>query len=336
MRVLVTGGAGYIGSHTVLQLLAAGHDVVAADNFSNSKPSVLPRLEALAGQPVEFHMVDLTDRERTDVLFAGVPIDAVIHFAGFKAVGESVTQPMDYYDNNLGSTMSLLLAMRRYGVRRLVFSSSATVYGIEQRGATEDQPTSATNPYGWTKVVQEQLLRDVAASDPAISVAILRYFNPVGAHPSGSIGEDPKGTPNNLVPFVAQVAIGRRAELLVYGDDYDTPDGTGVRDFIHVEDLAAGHIAALEALETRFGAIAWNLGTGRGSSVLDVVRAFERASGRRVPYRVVDRRPGDIAVSYADPTKASQDLGWRAQRTLEDMCTDSWRWQSQNPHGLTE
>ena len=338
MRVLVTGGAGYIGSHTVLQLLAAGHDVVVVDDFSNAKPAVIARLEEIAGRPVEVHAFDVADEARLDEVFTAAPLDAVIHFAAFKAVGESVARPLAYYRNNLGATIALAAAMVRHGVPHLVFSSSATVYGAEAPvPMTEDLPTSATNPYGWTKVMNEQILRDVAAAHPGLKVALLRYFNPVGAHPSGLIGEDPSDIPNNLMPYVAQVAVGRRERLSVFGDDYDTVDGTGVRDYIHVEDLAAGHLAALEWISTHDRPLSvWNLGTGRGTSVLELVHAFEAASGREIPYEVVARRPGDIASSYADPTAAEQELGWRATRSVEEMCADSWRWQQANPEGYPD
>jgi UDP-glucose 4-epimerase len=335
MRVLVSGGAGYIGSHTVLQLIAAGHDVIVVDSFANAKPSVVGRLEALTGMPLDVRSFDLTDHDKTEHLFADEQIDAVIHFAGFKAVGESVEKPLEYYENNLVSTFSLVRAMRRHNVRKLVFSSSATVYGDNaQVPMQEDAPTSATNPYGWTKVMIEQVLRDVAAADPSWRVALLRYFNPVGAHASGTIGEDPSGIPNNLMPFIAQVAVGRRDKLSVYGGDYPTPDGTGVRDYIHVEDLAAGHVAALARLARTDDPIStWNLGTGHGTSVLEMLHAFERAVGHDLPYEVVDRRPGDIAEAYADPTRAESELGWKATRTVDDMCVDTWRWQSSNPDG---
>jgi UDP-glucose 4-epimerase len=334
MRVLVSGGAGYIGSHTVVQLVAAGHEVVIVDNFANSKPSVVNRLEALTGEHLPVHAFDLTDHDKTEHLFAHEHIDAVIHFAGLKAVGESVEMPLEYYENNLGSTFSLVRAMRRHCVDKLVFSSSATVYGLDQEAATEDRPTSATNPYGWTKVMQEQILRDIAVANPSMRFGLLRYFNPVGAHASGTIGEDPQGIPNNLVPYIAQVAVGRREYLSVYGDDYPTKDGTGERDYIHVEDLAAGHLAALNRLGTMNESVGvWNLGTGRSTSVLEMLHAFERAVGRALPHRVVDRRPGDVAVSFADPSRANAELGWRATRTIDDMCVDTWRWQSQNPTG---
>lgn len=337
MRVLVSGGAGYIGSHTVVQLVAAGHEVVVVDSFVNAKASVVGRIEALTGEPLEVHAFDLTDRDKTEALFADRDLDAVIHFAGLKAVGESVALPVEYYENNLDSTFSLVRAMRRHGVHKLVFSSSATVYGTDQDGATEDQPTFATNPYGWTKVMQEQILRDLAVADPDLRIALLRYFNPVGAHPSGTIGEDPQGIPNNLVPFIAQVAVGRRDYLSVFGDDYPTPDGTGERDYIHVEDLAAGHLAALHRLEAMTEPVGtWNLGTGTPTSVLQMLGAFSRAVGRDLPYRVVERRPGDVATSYADPSRAHDELGWRATRSVDEMCADTWRWQSQNPNGYPD
>src|SRR6476646_11534241 len=338
MRVLVSGGAGYIGSHTVVQLVAAGYDVVVVDSFANAKPTVVGRIEGLTGQPLDVRSFDLTDHDKTEHLFADERFDAVIHFAGFKAVGESVEQPLEYYENNLGSTFSLVRAMRRHGVRRLVFSSSATVYGANAPvPMQEDLPTSATNPYGWTKVMQEQILRDVAAADPSMRFALLRYFNPVGAHASGTMGEDPQGIPNNLVPYISQVAVGRREYLQVYGDDYPTADGTGARDYIHVEDLAAGHLAALTKLGSMDEPVGvWNLGTGHGTTVLEMLHAFERAVGRELPYRVVERRAGDVAVSYADPAKANSELGWRASHTIDDMCVDTWRWQSANPTGYPD
>ena len=338
MRVLVSGGAGFIGSHTVVQLVAAGHDVVVVDSFANSKRSVVARIEALTGRPVELHAFDLTDRDKTERLFGEEALDAVIHFAGYKAVGESVERPVDYYENNLGTTFSLLRAMSRHGVSTMVFSSSATVYGADPPvPMQEDLPTSATNPYGWTKVMQEQIFRDAAVADPSLRIALLRYFNPVGAHPSGTMGEDPSGIPNNLMPFIAQVAVGRRERLGVFGNDYPTVDGTGVRDYIHVEDLAAGHIAALHRLtQTDEPVSVWNLGTGQGTSVLELLHAFERACGHELPYEVLPRRAGDIAESYADPSRAHAELGWRAVKTIDDMCRDTWRWQSQNPEGYPE
>ncbi|MEO5981085.1 MAG: UDP-glucose 4-epimerase GalE [Pedococcus sp.] len=338
MRVLVTGGAGYIGSHTVVQLAAAGHEVVVIDSFANSKPTVVPRLEALIGGPLEVHAFDLTDRDKTENLFAERKFEAVVHFAGFKAVGESVEVPLEYYQNNLDSTFALVRAMQRHGCFRLVFSSSATVYGEEAPVPMKEEfPTSATNPYGWTKVMIEQVLRDVARTDDRWRIALLRYFNPVGAHPSGTIGEDPNGIPNNLMPFIAQVAVGTREKLNVFGDDYPTPDGTALRDYIHVEDLAAGHLAALTRLGTTDEVVStWNLGTGHGTSVLEVLHAFEHACGHELPHEVVGRRAGDIAASYADPSRAEAELGWKATRTIEDMCADQWRWQRDNPVGYPD
>ncbi|MEO5745362.1 MAG: UDP-glucose 4-epimerase GalE [Terracoccus sp.] len=337
MRVLVSGGAGFIGSHTVVQLVAAGHDVLIVDHFGNSKPSVVNRLETLTGTHLPVHAFDLCDADKTEQLFSTEKIDAVIHFAGLKAVGESVEKPLEYYENNLGTTFSLLRAMRRHGVDKLVFSSSATVYGHNQSPLVEDMSTSATNPYGWTKVMIEQILRDVAVADPSLRIAILRYFNPVGAHASGTIGEDPLGIPNNLMPFIAQVAVGRREKLMVFGDDYPTPDGTPLRDYIHVEDLAAGHLAALTRLtQTDKSVSTWNLGTGHGTSVFEVLHAFERAVGHELPYEVIGRRAGDIAESYADPHRANAELGWAATRSMDDMCVDQWRWQSANPTGYPD
>jgi UDP-glucose 4-epimerase len=338
MRVLVCGGAGYIGSHTVIQLLAAHHDVLIVDSFENSKPTVIARLEKITGEKLPVHSFDLRDVDKTEHLFATEQIDAVIHFAGHKAVGESVEKPLKYYENNLGSTFSLVRAMARHDVSKLVFSSSATVYGANASvPMSESFPTSATNPYGWTKVMIEQILNDVAAAQPGWRIAVLRYFNPVGAHASGTIGEDPSGIPNNLLPYISQVAVGRLEKLRVFGDDYDTPDGTALRDYIHVEDLAAGHVAALARLGSTDQAVStWNLGTGTGSSVFDMLHAFERAVGRVLPYEVVGRRSGDIAASYADPARANAELGWAATHTIDDMCADSWRWQSQNPDGYPD
>ncbi len=338
MRVLVTGGAGFIGSHTVVQLVAAGHEVVVVDSFANAKPTVVPRIEALTGSPLEVHAFDLTDRDKIDGLLAARSFDAVIHFAGHKAVGESVDVPLEYYQNNLGSTFALVRAMQRHGCFKLVFSSSATVYGANPPvPMSEDLPTSATNPYGWTKVMIEQVLRDVARTDERWRVALLRYFNPVGAHSSGTIGEDPQGIPNNLMPFIAQVAVGKRDQLRIFGDDYPTPDGTALRDYIHVEDLAAGHLAALAHLSATDDTVStYNLGTGHGTSVLEVLHAFEKACGRELPYEVAPRRAGDIAASYADPARAQAELGWRATRSIEDMCADQWRWQQQNPAGYPD
>ncbi len=338
MRILVTGGAGYIGSHTCLELLNAGHEVVVVDNLSNSKEEALRRVGELAGpdaaRRLTLHRVDLLDRAALDAVFGRAPVDAVIHFAGLKAVGESVAIPLRYYHNNVTGTLILCEVMAAHGVRNLVFSSSATVYGDPARvPITEDFPLSATNPYGRTKLMIEDILRDLGRADPAWNAILLRYFNPVGAHASGRIGEDPNGIPNNLMPFVAQVAVGRLPELRVFGNDYPTPDGTGIRDYIHVVDLALGHLAALDRLAANPGVVAYNLGTGRGYSVLEMVAAFEKVTGRQIPYRIVARRPGDVAVSYADPTRAQAELGWRAVRGLADMCADTWRWQSQNPNG---
>ncbi len=335
MRVLVTGGAGYIGSHTVVQLVEAGHEPVIVDNFCNAKPAVLDRLEQITGQRIELREMDLGDADALDAVFADRPIDAVIHFAGYKAVGESVAKPAEYYANNLGITLALLRAMDAHDVRHLVFSSSATVYGPDAPSPlTEELPTSATNPYGWTKVFIEQMLRDLAVANPAWRMGILRYFNPVGAHPSGLIGEDPNGIPNNLMPVIAQVAVGRLDRLRVFGSDYPTVDGTGVRDYIHVQDLATGHLAAMDYLRgTDRPVSTWNLGTGHGTSVMELLHAFERSIGRELPYEVVDRRPGDVATCFADPALAERELGWSAALTVDDMCADTWRWQERNPNG---
>ncbi|EMC3962963.1 TPA: UDP-glucose 4-epimerase GalE [Pseudomonas aeruginosa] len=333
MSILVTGGAGYIGSHTCVELLRAGHEVVVFDNFSNSHPEVLNRVEQITGRKPMLVRGDIRDQAAIESALRQHQCQAVIHFAGLKAVGESVEKPLLYYDNNVVGTHRLLAAMQNCGVSTLVFSSSATVYGEPQRlPLTEDHPLSATNPYGRSKLVIEDMLRDVYLAHPDWRMAILRYFNPVGAHESGLIGEDPQGTPNNLMPYVAQVAVGRREFLNVWGNDYPTPDGTGVRDYIHVVDLAAGHLKALEALD-RPQCIAVNLGTGVGYSVLDVVKAFEAASGQPVPYRIGPRRPGDVAACYADPRLAIQLLGWKAERDLAAMCQDHWRWQKHNPQG---
>ena len=338
MMIFVTGGAGYIGSHTCVELLDAGYDVTVFDNFSNSHPEALARVERITGKKLRLVQGDIRNRAALVAALKESGAKAVIHFAGLKAVGESVTQPLAYYDNNVVGTLRLLEAMGECGVKTLVFSSSATVYGDPIRlPLTEDHPLSATNPYGRTKLMIEEILRDLYRSDPSWKVAILRYFNPVGAHASGLIGEDPQGLPNNLMPFVAQVAVGRRASLNVWGNDYPTPDGTGVRDYIHVVDLALGHLKALKALEQREAkadCLTVNLGTGTGYSVLDIVRAFEKASGRPVPYTVAPRRPGDIASCYADPQRAFELLGWRAERGLSAMCTDAWRWQSGHPTGF--
>jgi UDP-glucose 4-epimerase len=333
--VLLTGAAGYIASHTWLALQQAGYRVVGVDNFSNSSPVVLERLAELAPASIEFERADVCDAAAMDEIFGNYRPAAVVHFAAYKAVGESVSQPLAYYRNNLGGLINTCEVMKRHGCSRMVFSSSATVYGApEKLPLREDAPTSSTNPYGATKLMGEQILRDLGAAEPYWQTACLRYFNPVGAHQSGRIGEDPRGTPNNLMPYVAQVAIGRRAKLSVFGDDYPTPDGTGVRDYIHVSDLAEGHVAALRWLLANSGSLTVNLGTGQGYSVLDLVRAYEAASGRSVPYEIVARRPGDVAACWADPTLARDMLGWEARLDLARMCEDSWRWQHLNPHGF--
>jgi UDP-glucose 4-epimerase len=332
--ILLTGGAGYIGSHACVALLDAGHKVVVLDNLSNSSPTALDRVALICGKSPDFVEGDVRDPELLDRLFAERPIRAVMHFAGLKAVGESVEKPLEYYDNNVRGTLELLAAMRRAGVRTIVFSSSATVYGDPASvPIREDFPRSATNPYGRSKLMIEDILADLHRAEPGWNIARLRYFNPVGAHETGLIGEDPQGIPNNLMPFVAQVAIGRRERLAVFGNDYPTPDGTGVRDYIHVMDLAEGHVAALDWLRREGGMLTVNLGTGQGYSVLDMVRAFERASGRAVPYEIVGRRPGDIAACWADPSLARRLLGWEAKRGIDAMCTDAWRWQTMNPEG---
>jgi len=336
--ILVTGGAGYIGSHTCVELLLSGHDVVVVDNFCNSKVAALERIEELAGRPLAgFHRVDVRDRAKLREIFRRYDFAAVIHFAALKAVGESVREPLEYYDNNLGGTIALADVMAEFGVRRLVFSSSATVYGEPDRvPITEDFPTGATNPYGWTKWMMERVLSDLSAADPRWNVVLLRYFNPVGAHPSGRIGEDPNGLPNNLMPYISQVAVGRLPRLQVFGADYRTPDGTGVRDYIHVVDLARGHVRAVERIGELQGVSCLNLGTGRGYTVLEVVHAFEKACGRPVPYDVVARRPGDVAECWADPSRAREVLGWRPEHDLDAMCRDAWRWQVANPQGYPD
>ena len=332
--LLVTGGAGYIGSHTVVELLAAGHDVVILDDFSNSSPQVVDRIAEIAGRRPALVEGDSGNRDTLRRLLAQYPVDATIHFAGFKAVGESVAKPLAYYGNNVSGTVVLLECLEEAGARRLVFSSSATVYGDPASvPIREDFPTGPTSPYGRTKWHIEHMLNDLAVASPEWSIGILRYFNPVGAHASGRIGENPRGIPNNLMPFVTQVAVGKRPQLSVFGGDYPTHDGTGVRDYIHVVDLALGHLAALEKVVAGKGAWTVNLGTGKGYSVLDFVKAFEKASGRPIPYQIVDRRPGDVAQCYADPSLAAEMLGWRAQRDLQQMCADSWNWQQKNPDG---
>ncbi len=335
MSILVTGGAGYIGSHTCAELLSAGYDVVVVDNLCNSNPMSLTRVEQITGRTLSFYEADVRDRAALDNVFTQEDIDSVIHFAGLKAVGESVEKPLEYYNNNITGTLVLCDVMRNHGVRDIVFSSSATVYGDPASvPVSEDCPRGEpANPYGRSKSMVEQILTDMAYADPGWNVVLLRYFNPIGAHESGLIGEDPRGIPNNLLPYIAQVAVGRLPYLNVYGDDYDTPDGSGVRDYIHVTDLAAGHVKAIEKLQGTHGVSVYNLGTGRGYSVFDVLHAYEKACGRTIPYVVKPRRQGDIAVCYADPSKAERELGWRACRGIEKMCEDSWRWQSMNPNG---
>jgi UDP-glucose 4-epimerase len=334
MNILVTGGAGYIGSHTVLELLNQNNNVIVIDNLNNSKKEALNRVEKITGRSLTFYEADLLDIDKLDSIFSNHDIDSVIHFAGYKAVGESVSKPLKYYHNNITGTLYLCEIMQKYGVMNLVFSSSATVYGDpHQVPIEEDFPLSATNPYGRTKLFIEKILGDLHVSDDNWNIALLRYFNPVGAHKSGQIGEDPNDIPNNLMPYITQVAVGKLKELSVFGDDYPTHDGTGVRDYIHVVDLAIGHLKALEKLETNPGIVAYNLGTGKGYSVLDVIKAFEKASGKEVSYKIADRRPGDIASCYANPAKAQKELNWNTKHDLVDMCKDSWRWQSQNPEG---
>ncbi|TFH92453.1 UDP-glucose 4-epimerase GalE [Vibrio ouci] len=337
MNVLVTGGMGYIGSHTCIQMIEAGMKPVIFDNLYNSKSSVLERIEKVSGVRPHFIEGDIRDKDRLKDALETHHIDAVIHFAGLKAVGESVEKPLEYYDNNVNGTLVLVDAMREVGVKSLVFSSSATVYGDPASvPITEDFPTSATNPYGRSKLMVEECLTDFQKANPDWSITLLRYFNPVGSHPSGELGEDPQGIPNNLMPFVSQVAVGRREFLSVFGNDYPTPDGTGVRDYIHVMDLSDGHIAALKKVGRKDGLHIYNLGTGNGSSVLEMVKAFELASGKQVPYKIVERRPGDIAECWANPAKAMNELEWQAKRSLEEMTADTWRWQSNNPQGYPE
>lgn len=337
MEILVTGGAGYIGSHTVLLLLENGYDVVVVDNLCNSSKESLKRVKELTGKDVKFYENDINDFEAMDKIFSENNIFAVIHFAGLKAVGESVKIPLKYYENNLSGTFALLEAMKKNNVKKIVFSSSATVYGDPERvPITEDMKLGATNPYGRTKLFLEQILSDVYVADNEFSVSLLRYFNPIGAHESGRIGENPRGIPNNLMPYITQVASGKLEKLSVFGDDYDTHDGTGVRDYIHVMDLAWGHIKAIEYIKDKTGVFVHNLGTGTGYSVLDIVKAFEKANGLKIPYVIAPRRPGDIATCYADPTKAKNELGWEAKRGIEDMCRDSWNWQKNNPMGYDE
>ena len=335
MAVLVTGGAGYIGSHTVVELLKANYEVVIVDNYSNSKPEVLNRIKTITDKDFTFYEADLLDKPALEEIFKKEAIDSVIHFAGYKAVGESVAKPVEYYHNNITGTLILLEVMKEHGVKNIVFSSSATVYGMNNPSPlTEELPTSATNPYGYTKVMIEQILRDVNVSDEEWNIALLRYFNPIGAHESGLIGEDPSGVPNNLMPYITQVAVGKLPELSIFGDDYDTHDGTGVRDYIHVVDLALGHLKALESFGNYKGVGTYNLGTGIGYSVLDLVKNFQKANDIVIPYNLVERRPGDVATCYADATRANEILGWSAEKNLEDMCRDSWKWQSENPKGF--
>ena len=335
MKILVTGGAGYIGSHTCVELLNAGYEVVILDNFYNSSPEVLNRIKELTGRDFAFCECDIRDRKGLDKVFAENKIDTVIHFAGLKAVGESVAKPLEYYEINIGGTVTLCEAMRDAGCKKLVFSSSATVYGMTNPSPLKETMKigGTTNPYGTTKYMIELILQDLYTSDNEWSIALLRYFNPIGAHESGRIGENPNGIPNNLMPYITQVAVGKLDHLNVFGDDYDTPDGTGVRDYIHVVDLALGHIKAVEKVASSSGVCIYNLGTGVGYSVLDIVKAFEKASGRKIKYKIVPRRPGDLATCYSDPTRAKEELGWVAERGIEKMCEDSWRWQKNNPEG---
>ena len=334
MSILVTGGAGYIGSHTVVELLNAGYDVIIADNFCNSHPEVLNRIAALTGKQPVFYEADVRDTDALNNIFNQHKIESVIHFAGLKAVGESTRLPLKYYQNNIAATLTLCEVMQQHNVFDLVFSSSATVYGDPHTvPINESFPLSATNPYGRSKLMVEEILRDVAKADLRWGIVLLRYFNPVGAHASGTMGEDPNGIPNNLLPFISQVAIGRLPQLSVFGNDYPTPDGTGVRDYIHVVDLAIGHIKAIERIKRERGVLTYNLGTGQGYSVLEMINAFELASGKKIAYQIVARRPGDIAECWADPAYAANDLGWKAARTLQDMMQDTWRWQSNNPNG---
>ncbi len=334
MKILVTGGAGYIGSHTCVELLNENYDVVVLDNLSNSSEKSLHRVQKITDKTLSFYKVDLMDKSSVQKVFSDHTIDAVIHFAGLKAVGESITIPLKYYQNNITGTVNLLEIMGEFNVKNIVFSSSATVYGDPATlPIKEDFPLSATNPYGRTKLMIEEILEDLYKSNKSWNIALLRYFNPVGAHESGQIGEDPNGLPNNLMPYISQVAVGLLPRVSVFGNDYDTPDGTGVRDYIHVRDLALGHIHALPKLAENPGVVIYNLGTGNGFSVLEMVKSFEKASGKQVPYEIIKRRPGDIAACFADPSKAREELGWKAEKSLDDMCRDTWNWQKQNPNG---
>jgi len=337
MNILVTGGAGYIGSHTCLELLQAGYEIVVVDNLVNSKEESLNRVQKLTGKKLTFYQVDLLDRDNLEQVFEHHSLDAVIHFAGLKAMGESVVIPLDYFHNNVTGTLILLKVMKKYKVHNIVFSSTAGVYGEAKTvPITEDFPVSVLNPYSRSKLMIENILRDLNSAEPEWNIALLRYFNPVGAHPSGRIGEDPKGIPNNLMPYVAQVAVGKHPFVRVWGNNYPTPDGTGIRDYIHVMDLADGHISALDKLTSHPGLVLYNLGTGRGYSVMEVIKAFEEVCGHEIPYRVMERRPGDAAISYADSSKANRELKWYARRSIEEMCADAWRWQSQNPNGFAD
>lgn len=337
MAVLVTGGAGYIGSHTCVELLNAGYEVIVIDNLCNSSKKALTRVKEITGKELTFYEADLLDKKAVNEIFDKEQINSVIHFAGLKAVGESVVKPLEYYYNNITGTLVLCDVMRNHGVRDLVFSSSATVYGNPKTvPIKEDFPLSVTNPYGRTKLMLEEIFRDLAAADKEWNIILLRYFNPIGAHKSGKIGEDPRGIPNNLVPYITQVAVGKLKCLGVFGNDYDTPDGSGVRDYIHVVDLAAGHVKAIEKLKEKKGVLTYNLGTGIGYSVLEVVASFEKACGKEIPYVIKPRRPGDIATCYADASKAEKELGWKAERGIEQMCEDSWRWQQNNPNGYDD
>ena len=335
MNILVTGGAGFIGSHTLIELIAAGHNPVVVDNLSNASPEAIHRVEKIVGQPIPFYEVDIRDREGLEKVFSQHTFDCCIHFAGLKAVGESVQKPWEYYENNIGGTLVLVDVMRKHGLKNIIFSYSATVYGApDTMPITEDCPKgTVTNPYGQTKSMLEQVLTDIQKADPEWNVVLLRYFNPIGAHKSGTIGEDPNGIPNNLMPYITQVAVGKLQQLGVFGNDYPTHDGTGVRDYIHVVDLAKGHVCALSAIEKKCGLAVYNLGTGQGYSVLDLVHAFEKATGVKVPYVIKPRRSGDVAECWSDPSKAARELGWKAQYGIEDMCEDAWRWQKNNPNG---
>ncbi len=337
MKILLTGGAGYIGSHTCVELLNAGYEVVVADNYYNSCPEVFERIKQITGKDVQFYQIDVADKKALTKLFTECSIDAVVHFAGYKAVGESVEKPTMYYRNNIDTTLTLLETMKEHGINKLVFSSSATVYGVPHgKALVETMPTSCTNPYGWTKLFNEQILTDACKADDELSVVLLRYFNPIGAHESGLIGESPNGIPNNLMPYITQVAVGKRERLGVFGNDYDTHDGTGVRDYIHVVDLALGHIKAIEYMENHSGVEVFNLGTGVGYSVLDIVNTFSAVNGVEIPYQILDRRAGDVATLLADPSKANRELSWSAKYGLEEMCRDSWNWQKNNPDGYKE